>query len=135
IPLWIAKPQYIDPWLTRLFLNPFKSGPFFVLALGELAPSPGARRCARRREKLSHPSSPAKHRAVAFAPGFARMPCSQLARGSPMAMQVCMGAMMMCTMGIAPSSLVVLPTNMVMTDEMPDANIMDFIPMVNIMTF
>jgi len=52
-----------------------------------------------------------------------------------MAMQVCMGAMMMCTMGIAPSSLVVLPTNMVMTDEMPDANIMDFIPMVNIMTF
>ena len=52
-----------------------------------------------------------------------------------MAMQVCMGAMMMCTMGIAPSSLVVLPSNMVMTDEMPDANIMDFIPMVNIMTF
>ncbi len=42
---------------------------------------------------------------------------------------------MMCTMGIAPRSLVVLPTNMVMTDEMPDANIMDFIPMVNIMTF
>jgi hypothetical protein len=30
---------------------------------------------------------------------------------------------------------VVLPTNMVMTDEMPDANIMDYIPMVNIMPF
>jgi Domain of unknown function (DUF4280) len=52
-----------------------------------------------------------------------------------MAMQVCMGASMMCTFGVAPSSLVVLPTNMVMTDEMPDANIMDYIPMVNIMPF
>jgi hypothetical protein len=54
---------------------------------------------------------------------------------SHMPMQVCMGATMMCTMGMAPSSLVVLPTNMVMTDEMPDANIMDNIPMVNIMPF
>src|ERR1700686_1405259 len=52
-----------------------------------------------------------------------------------MAMQVCMGATMMCTMGMAPSSLVVLPTNRVMTDEVPDANIMDYIPMVNIMPF
>lgn len=52
-----------------------------------------------------------------------------------MAMQVCMGAMMMCTFGMMPSSLVVLPTNMVMTDEMPDANIMDYMPMVNIMPF
>jgi len=52
-----------------------------------------------------------------------------------MAMQVCMGAMIMCTMGIAPSSLVVLPINMVLTDEMPDANIMDNIPLVNIMPF
>jgi len=52
-----------------------------------------------------------------------------------MPMQVCMGAMMMCTFGMAPSSLVVLPTNMVMTDEVPDANIMDNIPMVNIMPF
>ena len=52
-----------------------------------------------------------------------------------MPMQVCMGATMMCTMGMAPSSLVVLPTNMVMTDEVPDANIMDNIPMVNIMPF
>ncbi len=52
-----------------------------------------------------------------------------------MAMQTCMGAMLMCTMGMAPSSLVVLPTNMVLTDEMPDANIMDNIPLVNIMPF
>src|SRR5580658_1448501 len=41
------------------------------------------------------------------------MPCSQLAR----------------------SLLVVLPTNMVFTSEMPDANIMDNIPLVNIMPF
>lgn len=52
-----------------------------------------------------------------------------------MPMQVCMGAMMQCTFGMAPSSLVVLPTNRVMTNEMPDANIMDHIPMVNIMPF
>jgi len=42
---------------------------------------------------------------------------------------------MQCTFGLAPSSLVVLPTNKVFTDEMPDANIMDHIPMVNIMPF
>ncbi len=42
---------------------------------------------------------------------------------------------MQCTFGVAPSSLVVLPTNKVFTDEMPDANIMDHIPMVNIMPF
>ncbi len=42
---------------------------------------------------------------------------------------------MMCTFGAAPSSLVVLPINRVMTNEVPDANIMDHIPMVNIMPF
>ena len=52
-----------------------------------------------------------------------------------MAMQVCMGAMLQCTFGVAPSSLVVLPTNRVMTNNVPDANIMDHIPMVNIMPF
>jgi hypothetical protein len=46
-----------------------------------------------------------------------------------------MGAMMQCTFGMAPSSLVVLPTNMVMTSDMPAANIMDNIPMVNILPF
>jgi hypothetical protein len=46
-----------------------------------------------------------------------------------------MGAMMQCTFGMAPSSLVVLPTNKVMTNMVPDANIMDHIPMTNIMPF
>jgi hypothetical protein len=50
-------------------------------------------------------------------------------------MQVCMGASMMCTFGAAPSSLVVLPANKVFTNMVPDANIMDHIPMVNIMPF
>jgi len=52
-----------------------------------------------------------------------------------MPLQVCMGAMMQCSFGVAPSSLVVLPTNRVMTNQVPDANIMDHIPMVNIMPF
>ncbi|UTW67002.1 DUF4280 domain-containing protein [bacterium SCSIO 12643] len=52
-----------------------------------------------------------------------------------MPQQVCMGAMMTCSFGTAPSSLVVLPTNRVMTNNMPDANIMDHIPMVNILPF
>ena len=52
-----------------------------------------------------------------------------------MPQQVCMGAQMMCSFGVAPSSLVVLPTKMVFTNMMPDANIMDYIPMVNIMPF
>ena len=51
-----------------------------------------------------------------------------------MPLQVCMGAQMMCTMGMAPSSLVVLPINRVLT-KTPDANIMDHIPMINIMPF
>lgn len=42
---------------------------------------------------------------------------------------------MMCTFGLAPSTLVVLPKNKVFTDMMPDANIMDHIPMTNIMPF
>ena len=51
-----------------------------------------------------------------------------------MAMQVCMGAMLQCSFGAAPSSLVVLPKNKVLTGT-PDANIMDNVPMVNIMPF
>jgi hypothetical protein len=46
-----------------------------------------------------------------------------------------MGANMMCSFGLAPSSLVVLPTNRVTTSMVPDANIMDHKPMVNIMPF
>ena len=52
-----------------------------------------------------------------------------------MPMQVCMGAMMQCTFGMAPSSLVVLSTNRVLTNQMPDVNIMDHVPLVNIMPF
>jgi hypothetical protein len=68
-------------------------------------------------------------------PALLKCPAAKRLGGTDMPMQVCMGASMMCTMGMAPSSLVVLPTNRVMTDEVPDANIMDYIPMVNIMPF
>jgi hypothetical protein len=52
-----------------------------------------------------------------------------------MAQQVCMGAMLKCSMGAAPSSFVVLPVNRVMTSNVPAANIMDNKPLVNIMPF
>lgn len=51
-----------------------------------------------------------------------------------MGMQVCMGASLMCSFGVAPSTLVVLPTNRVMTGT-PAANIMDNKPIVNIPPF
>ena len=51
-----------------------------------------------------------------------------------MAIQVCMGAMLQCSFGVAPSPLVVLPLNRTMTGP-PDANIMDNKPMVNIIPF
>lgn len=51
-----------------------------------------------------------------------------------MGFQVCMGAMLQCSFGAAPSSLVVLPANKTLTVT-PDANIMDNKPMVNIMPF
>jgi hypothetical protein len=52
-----------------------------------------------------------------------------------MPLQVCMGAQMQCSFGMAPSALVVLPVNTTFTGMVPDANIMDHIPMVNIMPF
>lgn len=52
-----------------------------------------------------------------------------------MPQQVCNGATLQCAMGMAPSSLVVLPVNRVNTGNQPDANIMDHVPMVNIMPF
>lgn len=52
-----------------------------------------------------------------------------------MPLQVCHGAMMQCSFGAAPSALVVLPTNRVNTNQVPDANIMDHIPLTNIMPF
>jgi hypothetical protein len=51
-----------------------------------------------------------------------------------MAMQVCMGAAMMCSFGAAPSSLIVLPQNKTLTGT-PAANIMDNKPIVNIPPF
>ena len=52
-----------------------------------------------------------------------------------MAEQVCMGATLKCSFGMAPSSLVVLPLNRVMTSNKPAANILDHVPMTNIMPF
>ena len=52
-----------------------------------------------------------------------------------MPMHVCAGAMLQCSFGVAPSSLMVLPINRTMTGFMPAANIMDNKPMVNIMPF
>jgi hypothetical protein len=51
-----------------------------------------------------------------------------------MAMQVCSGAILSCSFGAAPSSLVVLPVNRVMTGA-PAATMMDNVPMMNIMPF
>lgn len=51
-----------------------------------------------------------------------------------MGMQVCMGAMMQCSFGVAPSSLVVLPQNKVLTGT-PAATIMDNKPIVNVPPF
>ena len=49
--------------------------------------------------------------------------------------QVSMGALMKCSFGAAPSALVVLPVNRVLAEGPPAANIMDHIPMVNILSF
>jgi len=52
-----------------------------------------------------------------------------------MGIGVCNGAMLTCSFGIAPSSMLVLPKNRVMMENMPSANIMDNIPFVNIVPF
>jgi hypothetical protein len=52
-----------------------------------------------------------------------------------MAMQVCAGAMLQCSFGAAPSALMVLPQNHVLTSSVPAANILDNKPMVNVMPF
>ena len=51
-----------------------------------------------------------------------------------MGQQVCMGAMTQCTFGLAPSTLMVIPINRVMTGT-PAANIMDNKPLANVMPF
>ena len=52
-----------------------------------------------------------------------------------MGLHVCMGASLACSFGLAPSSLIVLPVNRVLTSSMPAATIMDYVPLVNIPTF
>ena len=52
-----------------------------------------------------------------------------------MPLHVCSGATLQCSFGLAPSTLVVLPVNQLLTGFMPAANIMDNKPMVNIMPF
>ena len=52
-----------------------------------------------------------------------------------MAMQVCNTAVLMCSFGVAPSTFIVTPEKMVFTSNQPAANIMDHIPMKNIMPF
>src|SRR5579864_2660502 len=54
---------------------------------------------------------------------------------SLMPMHVCNGATLMCSFGMAPSTLVILPINRVITSNQPPATIMDYIPMVNIIPF
>lgn len=51
-----------------------------------------------------------------------------------MATLACMGAMMQCSFGVAPSSLMVLPVNRVL-QSLPMANIMDNKPFVNVLPF
>lgn len=51
-----------------------------------------------------------------------------------MGQAVCMGAMLQCTFGAAPSTLVVLPANRVLTTT-PTATIMDGKPIVNVPPF
>ncbi len=51
-----------------------------------------------------------------------------------MGFAVCAGAQLMCSFGMAPSALNVLPTNKTVTST-PLANIMDNKPMTNIMPF
>ena len=52
-----------------------------------------------------------------------------------MGIQVANGAQIMCTMGAAPSALVVVPTSQVLAGGMPAATIEDCVPMENITTF
>lgn len=52
-----------------------------------------------------------------------------------MALQVVAGAVLQCSFGVAPSSLVVLPKNKALCKGVPAATIMDNVPMMNIMPF
>ena len=52
-----------------------------------------------------------------------------------MPQHVCNGATLMCSFGLAPSTFIVLPINRTLTSNQPAANIMDHVPMLNIMPF
>ena len=52
-----------------------------------------------------------------------------------MATFVCMGAMLQCSFGMAPSQFIVPDPTRPMVDNKPRANIMDNVPMKNIMPF
>jgi len=52
-----------------------------------------------------------------------------------MSQLVCLGALLKCPFGVAPSSLIVLPINRVMAGGPPAATIMDHKPFVNILPF
>jgi hypothetical protein len=51
------------------------------------------------------------------------------------AQPVVMGDNLMCTMGAAPTPIVVAPANRVLAENKPMANILDFKPFVNIVPF
>ena len=52
-----------------------------------------------------------------------------------MGLPVVAGAQVMCSFGVAPSALMVLPTNRVLFESKPVATIVDSKPLVNIMPF
>ncbi len=52
-----------------------------------------------------------------------------------MPVQVVSGALMLCSFGVAPSTLNVLPANRVMCGGMPAANILDNVPILNVPPF
>jgi hypothetical protein len=52
-----------------------------------------------------------------------------------MPLQINSGSMMACSFGVAPSAIVVLPANRVTAGGTPAANIMDHVPMTNVMPF
>lgn len=52
-----------------------------------------------------------------------------------MPLHVCNGAILQCTFGMAPSVFLVLPKNKMLTSYQPAANILDHVPMVNVMPF
>ena len=52
-----------------------------------------------------------------------------------MPQHVCNGAVLMCSFGVAPSTLTVLPVERVMTSNQQAATVMDHQPMVNVQRF